>query len=116
MADRVELRGVRVWAHVGADPGEQEVPQPLDVELAVEVDLRAARASDALADAVDYRALFELVRAVAARERVALLERLGEKILAAVMSDPRIVRARVALAKPRLFEGATPAVVLHAER
>ncbi len=57
----------------------------------------------------------EVVRIVA-RERFALLERLGEAILDALMRDPRIVRARVGLAKPRLLAGATPVVTLRRER
>jgi hypothetical protein len=32
------------------------------------------------------------------------------------MNDPRIASARISLAKPRLFDGATPVVVLHAGR
>ena len=114
--DRIEIRGIRAWGHHGANPGEQNVAQPIDVDLVVELDLRAARASDALTDTVSYAELHALVVALVARERFALLERLGEAILAAVLREPRIVRARVALAKPSLLAGATPVVHLTAER
>ena len=102
--------------HHGANPGEQDVAQPFDIDLAFELDLRAARASDALADTVSYADVHAEVVRIVARERFALLERLGETILDALMRDPRIVRARVSLAKPRLLAGATPVVTLRRER
>jgi len=52
-----------------------------------------ARASDRLADTVDYGALHAAVTEIVAQERFALLERLGDAILAAVMRDARIARA-----------------------
>ncbi len=114
--DAIELRGIRAWGHHGANPGEQDVAQPIDVELKLQLDLRGARASDALADTLDYAALHAVVLRIVARERCTLLERLGELILEAVMADGRVVRAGVALAKPRLLAGATPVVRVQRER
>ena len=115
-SDRLEVRGIRAWAHVGADPGEQDVPQPLDVDVAVELDLSGARANDDLSSGVSYRTLYDVVQDVVRRERVATLERLGDVVLSLLMNDPKIRSARISLAKPRLFAGATPVVVLHAGR
>jgi dihydroneopterin aldolase len=110
--DTIELRGIRAWGHHGANDGEQDVAQPIDVDLAFDLDLSAARASDDLAETVSYADVHALVVGIVARERCALLERLGELILAALLRDPRIVRARIALAKPHLLGGATPVVTL----
>jgi dihydroneopterin aldolase len=114
--DTIELHGIRAWGHHGANDGEQDVAQPIDVDLAFDLDLSAARASDDLAETVSYADVHALVVGIVARERCALLERLGEVILNAVLRDPRIARARVTLAKPRLLAGATPVVRLTAER
>ena len=114
--DRIELRGVRAWGRHGADPGEQDVAQPFDIDLAFELDLSAARAGDRLADTVSYADVHASIVRIVAREHYALLERLGERILEGVMSDARIVRARVSIAKPCLLAGATPVVTLHRER
>jgi 7,8-dihydroneopterin aldolase/epimerase/oxygenase len=108
--ERVELRGIRAWGRHGANPGEQDVAQPFDVDLVLDADLRAARASDDLADTVDYAALHATVVRVVRTERCRLLERLAELILDAVMRDRRIAAARVSVAKPRLLDGATPVV------
>lgn len=110
--DTIALRGIRAWGRHGADPGEQGVPQPIDVELVIEFDAAAARASDDLRDTIDYAALHAEVVDIVTRTSCRLLERLGELILEAAMRDERVVAARVALAKPGLLGGATPVVTL----
>jgi dihydroneopterin aldolase len=110
--ETIALSGIRAWGRHGANAGEQDVPQPLDIELTLMVDVHAARISDALADTVDYAALHAHVVRVVATERYRLLERLGESILTAVMSDKKIVMAGVTIAKPGLLDGATPSVTL----
>lgn len=108
--ESIALRGIRAWGRHGANAGEQDVPQPLDIELHLMVDVRAARTSDALSDTVDYAALHALVTRLVATERYRLLERLGESILSAVMLDQKIALASVTIAKPGLLDGATPSV------
>ncbi len=110
--DAIALRGIRAWGHHGANVGEDEIAQPIDIDLTLAVDLAAARASDALHDTVDYAALHSTIVTIVARENCRLLERLGELILDAVMTDARIARAEIVLAKPELLAGATPAVTL----
>ena len=112
----IELRGIRAWGRHGANPGEQRVPQPLDIDVHVELDLDAASSSDALGDTVDYAAVHAAVVRLVARERFALLERLADAILRELMRDGRIARARVSIAKPALLAGATPVVTLHRTR
>ena len=112
----IEVRGIRAWGRHGANAGEQDVPQPFDIDVLFELDLAAARASDALADTVSYADVHARIVRTVARERYALLERLGEVILDELMSDTRIAHARISIAKPRLLSGATPVVTLYRER
>ena len=114
--DLIAIRSIRAWGRHGANPGEQRVPQPLDIDVELELDLSAASASDALADTVDYAAVHASVVRLVARERFALLERLGDAILRELMRDARVMRARVAIAKPALLAGATPVVTLQRTR
>jgi len=110
------LRGIRAFGRHGADPGEQEVPQPFDIDVSFELDLGAARRSDALGDTVDYASLHATIVALVRERSYALIERLGAEVLDAVLADPRVRRATVRVAKPHRLAGATPAVVLHAAR
>ena len=100
-AEGIELRGLRVLARCGHDDAEREVPQPLEVDLDIRVDLGPASASDDLADTVDYGGLCRLVEAAVA-EPAALLEHLAQRIAGAVLAaDARIASVVVALRKLR---------------
>jgi dihydroneopterin aldolase len=114
--DGIALRGIRAYGRHGANPGERDYAQPFDLELELDVDLSAPRASDALPDTIDYAALYARIVRLVETQSFALLERLGETILSAVMADGRIAAARLSLAKPGLLAGATPCVTLRADR
>lgn len=101
MTDRIELRGLRVLGICGALPEEKDRPQPLEVDLDVEVDLADAGQTDALADTVDYGALARAAARVAGSERFTLLERLAQRIVDEVGADPRVGSVTVAVRKLR---------------
>jgi dihydroneopterin aldolase len=108
----IGLRGIRAWGRHGANRGEQDVPQPLDVDVNLMVDVNAARRSDELADTVDYAAVHAQIVRIVATERYRLLERLGESIATALMDDDRVAMANVIITKPGILDGATPSVSL----
>jgi dihydroneopterin aldolase len=114
--DTIELRGIRAFGHHGADAGEKVVAQPFDIDVTLELDLSAARKSDALADTLDYSTLHSTIVRIVRERSYDLIERLGADLLDAILADARVARASVRIAKPALLAGATPAVILHAVR
>ncbi len=112
MADFIELRNIRAWGKHGCTPGERESAQPLDVNLVIELDLKKAGQTDNLADAPDYAMLYGLVTKIVSTTSYNLLERLAAEILQSIFTDKRIKLARLSIAKPGLFDGATPVVTL----
>jgi dihydroneopterin aldolase len=116
MSDTIALRGIRAFGRHGANPGEKNVPQPFDLDVVLDVDLAAARRTDALAQTVDYAALHASIVAIVATTSYDLLERLGQVVLDEIFSDSRIARAEVSIGKPRLLAGATPVVTLRQAR
>jgi dihydroneopterin aldolase len=116
MNDTIQVRGIRVFGHHGANPGEKNVAQPFDIDVALELDLTSARTSDALDDTLDYSKLHATIVRIVRDNSYDLLERLGADILAALLADARVQRASVTIAKPNLMAGATPSVTLHAAR
>jgi dihydroneopterin aldolase len=114
--DTIELRGIRAFGRHGADAGEKDVPQPFDIDLWFDLDLTAARSSDALGDTLDYSTLHATIVRLVRERSYNLIERLGADVLDAVLADTRVWRASVRIAKPELLAGATPAVILHAAR
>ncbi len=101
--DRIELRGLRCVGTHGVLVEEQERAQPFEVDLDLDVDLRPAGVSDALADTVDYGAVADVVAATVSGARsFALLEALAWHVAEAVLDvDHRIRGVSVALRKLR---------------
>ncbi len=83
--DRIELRGLRMLGVIGVLDHEQAAPQPLEVDIDLELDLSTAGTSDDLADTVNYGEVCAQVEAVVERSRFSLLEALAEAIAAEVL-------------------------------
>jgi dihydroneopterin aldolase / 2-amino-4-hydroxy-6-hydroxymethyldihydropteridine diphosphokinase len=98
--DRVELRGLRVRGRHGVLPAERELGQVFVVDLVLELDTRAAAASDDVLDTVHYGEVAEEVTAVVAGEPVALLERLAQRVADVVLARERVLAVEVAVHKP----------------
>ena len=102
MTDRIQLRGLRASGHHGANPGEQDSPQPFEIDLDVDADLAAAGASDRLGDTVDYGAVAMAATAVVTGERWQLVERMAARIAEDVVAcDGRIRAVTVTVRKLR---------------
>lgn len=99
--DHIYLTGLRAVGRHGVLPEEQARAQPFEIDLDLTLDLRAAGASDALGDTVDYGALAESVAAIVAGEHHALLERLAARIAQVCRTDARVVSATVTVKKLR---------------
>jgi dihydroneopterin aldolase len=110
--DRITLRGVRAFGRHGVEESERAQAQPFDIEVSAEMDLRAAQASDAIGDTLDYAALHARIVEIVASTSYALIERLVGDLLDALFDDRRVARARITVAKPGILGGATPAVTL----
>ena len=66
MADQVFIHDLLVRTIIGVDPDEREHRQDVLINVALDVDTRAAGASDNLDDAVDYGTLArEVITALA---------------------------------------------------
>jgi dihydroneopterin aldolase/2-amino-4-hydroxy-6-hydroxymethyldihydropteridine diphosphokinase len=101
ISDRIALRGLVVRGRHGVLAQERRNGQDFVVDAVLELDVRAAAATDDLTRTVDYgelaRALAEVVRG----EPVALLETLGERLALVCLADERVVAVEVVVHKPR---------------
>jgi dihydroneopterin aldolase len=116
LSDTIALRGIRAFGRHGANAGEKDVPQPFDVDVALDIDLASARRTDALSETVDYAALHAAIVEIIGTTSYDLLERIGQDVLDRIFRDPRVTRAEVSIGKPRLLSGATPVVTLRQAR
>jgi dihydroneopterin aldolase len=101
--DCIELRGLRAFGTHGVLPEERDRAQPFEVDLALELDLRPAGRSDALADTVDYGAVTAAVASVLTGPHADLLEHLAERIAAAALASavPHVTAVTVTVRKTR---------------
>jgi 7,8-dihydroneopterin aldolase/epimerase/oxygenase len=98
VSDRIVLHDIRLEGRHGNNPGEQDHPQPFEVDVELELDLRPAGEADDLARTVDYGRVYDIVRDVVERRSYRLIEAIAEAIsrdlLAEMPADAAVVRVR----------------------
>ena len=99
--DEISLTGLTVYGHHGVYDHERADGQPFLVDLRLHLSLRAAAASDDVADTVHYGELAERVAAIVAGEPVNLLEKLAARIADVVLEDERVQAVDVTVHKPQ---------------
>ena len=77
MKAKIDIKGLRITSRLGVGTEERRVHQPLEVDLVLEYDVRAAVEGDSIEAAVDYSAVASSVVAWAAEQETALIETLG---------------------------------------
>jgi dihydroneopterin aldolase len=107
---------MRFWGRHGANPGERERTQPIDVDVEMQIDCASAVAGDDLSKTIDYDGVFKACEQIVTQRSFVLLESLAEACLTALLADPRVERATVRVRKPRLLDGATPEIELSRAR
>lgn len=101
MADRIELRGLKVRGQHGVFDHERANGQDFVIDVTVWIDLAGAAASDELADTYDYGALAQLAADVVAGPARNLVETVGAQIADQVMDDERVHAVEVVVHKPQ---------------
>lgn len=100
MTDRLRLTGIQMYGIIGDLPHEREHPQPIEIDVEVELDLVPAARSDSLSKGLDYRKLYSAVQeAISTEPR--LLESLAERIADRVLTVDMVDSVRVCCRKPR---------------
>jgi dihydroneopterin aldolase len=100
VTDRITLRGLRAVGHHGVYAEERANGQPFVVDVVLEVDTRAAAASDDVTHTVHYGELAERVVAVVEGEPVNLIETLAQRIADVCLEDKRVAAVEVTVHKP----------------
>jgi len=99
--DRITLRGMRFLGRHGVTLEERLEPQPIEVDVSIPADLRAAGESDELGSTVDYAAVFHRVAGIVEGRSFRLLEALATAIADDVLTDPAVSEVEVAVRKPK---------------
>ena len=80
MSDRIVVKDLRLWAHVGVLEQERLLGQWFALDFWLAHDLQRAGQSDALVDTLDYAEAVQLIRELTASLRCQTLEHFSERI------------------------------------
>lgn len=104
--DSVYIRGLRADAVIGVYDWERNIRQALVIDLELASDNRAAAATDAIAQAVDYDAIAGRVLAYVRDSQFQLIETLAERLAELVMREFGVPWLRIDVAKPGAVKAA----------
>lgn len=105
-ADRITLRGLRVFARHGVLGHEREHGQEFIIDAVLWLDAAPAAATDDLARTADYAAVADRLVSLASGPPVQLIETLAERLALACLSEPAVAAAEVTVHKPHAPLGA----------
>ena len=100
MSDTILLAGMRFEGIHGVSNEERSLPQLLEVDLEVALDLSRAAGSDELTDTLDYGELVEVCRRVVEEGSQRLLEAVAGAIADGVIGRPGVDGVTVRVRKP----------------
>lgn len=80
-ADRVVVRGLRLWAHVGVLQHERQMGQWFELDFSLGWDLTAAAVADDLSQTLDYSRAIQALQFQARGLRCLTLEHWSDRIL-----------------------------------
>lgn len=101
MPDTITLKSMRFHTLVGVYPHELEMPQPLEIDLSVEVEDSFAEPT-AEREVVDYAELYRIVAGVVNSGHIGYIEDVAERIAELVLKVRGVLKASVAVRKPHV--------------
>ena len=105
--DRVFIENLTVETVIGIFDWEREIKQAVSLDLEMDFDIRAAAASDSIADALDYKAVSKRLIGFIERSQFQLVEALAERCAAIVLEEFPVARLRLKLSKPGAVRGSS---------
>lgn len=103
--DIVFLRDLRVDTIIGVYDWERKIRQTVSLDLEFAADVARAAASDAIADAVDYKAVAKRLIEFISQSQFQLVETLAERVAALVLQEFPVPWVKVSLSKPGAIRG-----------
>jgi len=97
--DRIILSGVEVYAYGGVTEAERQIGQRYRIDIELDIDLRAAAASDALEDTASYAEVYEVATSIMRERPFKLIENVAARIAEGVLRQFPAERVCVRLSK-----------------
>lgn len=104
--DIVFVRNLRVEAIIGVYEWERTGPQALTIDLEMRHNISRAARTDALEDALDYKAVTDRITEYVSQSQFELIESLAEKIATIIQEEFGVEWLRLTLGKPAAIPAA----------
>lgn len=97
--DIIKLEGMSFYGYHGVTAAEKETGRMFEVDCELELDLAAAAKSDRLADTIDYRKLYSIIKETVEGTAFALLEGLAGRLSAKILDSFPVERVTLRIRK-----------------
>ena len=105
--DRVFVEDLRIETVIGIFDWEREIRQVVSLDLEMAFDIRQAAASDAIGDALDYKAVSKRMIQFVESSEFQLVETLAERCAEVVLREFPVRWLRLKLSKPGAVRGSS---------
>lgn len=110
--DIVYIRDLKVDTVIGIFDWERRIRQTVSIDLEMATDIRAAAATDNIADALDYKAVSKRIISFVSESEFFLVETMAEKIAGIVRQEFNVPWLSLRVSKPGAIRGAKDVGVL----
>ena len=97
----IRIKNLLVRTIIGFNPEERTNRQNVVINAEIEVEAVEAIKSDVQNGIYDYKHITKAIVALVQESNYNLLEKLTNEVLQLIMSDPRVIRAKVEIDKPQ---------------
>lgn len=103
--DIVFIKDLRIETIIGIYDWERRVKQTISLDLEMAADIRAAAATDAIDDTLNYKAIGKRLIAFVGESEYQLVETLAEKVAAVVLTEFDVEWLKLTVHKPGALRG-----------
>lgn len=105
--DVVYIRELQVETVIGIFDWEREIKQVVNMDIEMGCDIRPAARSDAIEDALDYKAVAKRVIGFVEKSEFQLVETLAERLAEIILNEFNVEWVRLRVGKPGAVRGST---------
>ncbi len=102
LKDKILLKNIILYAHLGVKKEEREVRQEISLDVELSLDLQKAARADNLEKTVDYEKVYNLIKERIEAKKYHLLEALAQDIAQEILKNFKVGEVSVRAKKPQV--------------
>ena len=102
MKDKILLKNITLYAHLGVKKEEREVRQKVSLDVELSLNLEEAARTDDLVKTVDYEKVYNLIKERIEAKKYQLLEALAQDLAQEILKNFKVEEALVQAKKPQV--------------